>query len=60
MAGKSRLDMVETQIAAIERRRGGDVIAAFLRTLPDEQFAALRARLEAGEDPVTVLKDFTR
>ena len=52
--------MIESKLATVERRRGGDVIGAFLRSLTDEQFASLHARLEAGEDPETVVRDFTR
>lgn len=57
MAGKKRLDQVEDRIAQLERARGGTAIDAFLRSLPDQQFEVLRTRLEAGEDPGTVLRE---
>ena len=57
MAGKPRLDMIEDRIARLERAQGEDVIDTFLRSLTDQQFAQLKARLEAGEDPVAALKE---
>lgn len=58
MAGKPRLDMLEQQIARLERVRNGGALAAWVATLSDAQIAVIRARLEAGEDPQTVAKDF--
>lgn len=60
MAGKPRLDMLEQKIARIERARGGDALAAWVATLSDDQIAQIRARLEAGEDPVTVAKEIAQ
>ena len=59
MAGKPRLDMLEQKIARLERDRGGDALAAWVATLSDDQIAEIRRRLESGEDPAAVAKDFT-
>ena len=58
MAGKKKIDQIEGRIAQLESARQGDAAAQWLRTLSDVQLAQIRARLEAGEDPATVAKDF--
>lgn len=60
MAGRKRIDMIEERIARAERAQQGDVFERFLRTLTDRQIAEFRARLERGENPETVLKDYMR
>ena len=60
MAGRRRLDMIEERIARAERAQQGDAFERFLKTLTDRQIAEFRARLERGETPETVLKDYTR
>lgn len=60
MAGRKRLDAIEEKITRIERDRGGDVVAAWVRTLTCDQIAEIRRRLEAGEAPETVVKEFHR
>jgi len=49
--------MIEAKVARLERAQVEDVIAALLRTLSDQQIAALTVRLEAGADPATILKE---
>ncbi len=58
MAGRKRLDMIEERIARAERAQQGDAFERFLKTLTDRQIAEFRARLERGETPETVLKDY--
>lgn len=58
MAGRKRLDQIEGKIAQLESARQGDAAAQWLRTLSDDQIAQIRTRLEAGEAPLTVAKDF--
>lgn len=57
MAGKKRIDQIEGRIAQLESARQGDAAAQWLRTLSDAQLAELRRRLEAGEDPLTIVKE---
>jgi ABC-type hemin transport system substrate-binding protein len=57
MAGKKRIDQIEGKIAQLESARQGDAAAQRLATLSDAQLAELRRRLEAGEDPLTVVKE---
>ena len=58
MAGKKRIDQIEGRISQLENARQGGAVAQWLRTLSDAQIAALQRRLEAGEAPATVAKDF--
>lgn len=60
MAGKPRLDMIEQKIARLERARGGDALTAWVATLSDNQIAEIAARLDAGEDPATIITEFHR
>lgn len=60
MAGKSKLAVLEERIESLRTRQQGDAFAAFLRTLTDKQIAEFRARLERGENPETVLKDYLK
>lgn len=60
MAGRKRLDVIEERIARAERAQQGDAFERFLRTLTDRQITEFRARLERGENPETVAKDFLR
>ena len=57
MAGKKRIDQIAAEIEAHRARQGGDKLAEFLRTLPDETLKHSIARLEAGADPVEILKE---
>jgi hypothetical protein len=54
------LAVLEERIESLRTRQQGDAFAAFLRTLTDKQIAEFRARLERGENPETVLKDYIR
>lgn len=60
MAGRAKLDVLEERIESLRTRQQGDAFAAFLRTLTDKQIAEFRARLERGETPETVLKDYVK
>lgn len=60
MVGRAKLDVLEERIESLRTRQQGDAFAAFLRTLTDKQIAEFRARLERGETPKTVLKDYIR
>jgi hypothetical protein len=60
VAGRKRLDVIEERIARAERAQQGDAFERFLRTLTDRQITEFRARLERGENPETVAKDFLR
>lgn len=59
MAGRKRLDTIEGKIARAERAQQGDAFERFLKTLTNRQIAEFRARLERGENPETVVKDYT-
>ncbi len=58
MAGRKRLDVIEEKIARAERAQQGDAFERFLKTLTNRQIAEFRARLERGENPETVVKDY--
>lgn len=60
MAGRKRLDTIEERIARAERAQQGDAFERFLKTLTDQQINTFRARLERGEDPATVARDFLK
>lgn len=60
MVGKAKLDVLEERIESLRTRQQGDAFAAFLLTLTDKQIAEFRARLERGETPETVLKDYMK
>lgn len=58
MAGRKRLDVIEERIARAERAQQGDAFERFLKTLTDRQIAEFRARLERGETPELVARDY--
>ena len=60
MAGRSKLDVLEDRIESLRTRQQGDAFAAFLRTLTDKQITEFRARLERGENPELVAKDYLK
>ena len=60
MAGRKKLDMIEERIDQITRARQGDALGAWLRTLPDDVFNELARRLDAGECPAALLKEFAK
>lgn len=60
MVGRAKLDVLEERIESLRTRQQGDAFAQFIRTLTNAQIAEFRARLERGETPETVLKDYIR
>lgn len=58
MAGRKRLDVIEEKLARAERAQQGDAFERVLKTLTDRQIAEFRARLERGETPELVARDY--
>lgn len=57
MSGRKRLAMIEEKIARVERLRGADAVASWLRTLSPDTLAELQRRLEGGDHPAAIVED---